>query len=326
MLSAENNNTTIMQMIRRLLQESDIEAFEAILPIVTDWVQVEHETQTRLFLTDETGTSDSGQSLFERDEGESSDDHEHKTESCYPQVGNALNQTTKNPFTLTSILKICGYALTKRTRIFNRIVADLEGLGESHKIQATRGHRNKQSEIIFADAATFLLAFQSLRNKMANKIKVLQAKIAGYVMTRIAAAQLAMIRAKDEEIEQLTVDFDRVTTERDAVTTERDAVTAENRTLVQTPFVLLKTTLDLEPTYLRGGTPRNADARLIRQQMDSWRGRGMIRSEKDRYNKHKRYVFTSAFNVRIAEAEVNNLRRQRARGSGGIKNYFNRRK
>ena len=63
-----NNTTTLMQMIRRLLSESDIEAFEAIIPIVTDWVRVEHETQSRLFLTDETEASFSGESLFGRDE------------------------------------------------------------------------------------------------------------------------------------------------------------------------------------------------------------------------------------------------------------------
>ena len=75
-------------MIRRLLSESDIEAFDAIFPIVTDWVRVEHETQTRLFLTDETETSDSGR--------------EHKTEICSSPEMNALNQTTKNPFTYYS--------------------------------------------------------------------------------------------------------------------------------------------------------------------------------------------------------------------------------
>ena len=333
-----------MQMIRRLLTESDIEAFDAIIPIVTDWVRVEHETQAALFLTDETGTSDSGGSLFERDEGESTnsflppvarneDDNEHKTEICSSPLMNALSQTTKNPFTLTSILKICRYRLDHRTRIFNNIVKAFADLGLPHKIKATKGHRNKPSEIIFADAATFLLAFQSLRNKMANKIKVLQAKIAGYVMTRIAATQLAMIQAKNEEIQQLAVDFDRVTTERDGlevanavVTAERDGARAQNRTLVVTPFILLRTTLGLEPTYFVGGTPRNADARLIRQRMDSWRGRRMIRSEKGRNNEHKRYIFTSAMNVRVAEAEINTLARQRMRARGGIKNYFGKKK
>ena len=200
---ANNNNQTIP--VQRLLTDCGFEAYEGIMQLVNKWIIFEERNQRQLL---ETGipiiTTDDQKS----DEGE---------------TGNIIllgSEDNNFPFTLSNILKLCDYRMRNRSRVFQNIVDGFAELGRSSTIRARAGtSKSNRSEIWFKNLTAFLVAFQFCKNKKATQVKLLQASITSFVLTRIATIDRQTRRALTAEVAQLTLENENLGEENEELQT-----------------------------------------------------------------------------------------------------------
>lgn len=210
-----NNNTQAIP-VRRLLADCGFEAYNKLQPLVQKWVIFEERNQRQLL---ETGTP-----IITTDEQNSDDD---ETENFYRAARGDLNF----PFTLSNIIRLCDYRMDHRARLYKNIVDGFAELGRSSTIRVRAGtSRWSRSEIWFKNLTAFLFAFQFIKNKIANQVKLLQASITSFVLTRIATIARENERVLAAQVAQLTLEnenLDEENTELQDENTELQALTAQ---------------------------------------------------------------------------------------------------